>query len=147
MGLNSVTLTGEKVMSELNLLDELNKIKDVEKILSVSEYFHRFLNDYKIMIDDDSYDSIVTELKDLDREGKLSYFCDSMYPAYFTNIDREYDRCNVSIDDVIEEGLIEAMYSESDVIYAKVTAIYMSISNKINEEINSVIEIVSDLAE
>ncbi len=85
----------------------------------MNELLKDFLNDY--------YNGSLKEMND-DKyfQDKISEFADNQVPIYNYDVNSMYEDCGVSIDDVISEGMIEAMESESDIIKAKQAALYMS---------------------
>jgi len=97
----------------------------------MNELLKDFLNDY--------YNGSLKEMKD-DKyfQDNVCEFANNQVPIYNCTIDEEYKECSITIDDVIEEGLMESMKSEFDIIKAKQVALYMSyeqeIYNAIQEE-------------
>jgi len=91
----------------------------------------QFVDDYSNQFDDITEDNI-DDIESL-FDGLCDYiseYADSNTPIHYTDIDKQYDKCSVTIDDCIDEGLIQPMENEGDISRAKQCALYMEIERE-----------------
>jgi len=127
----------------MNILEIAQKL-EIELTDSINEIFYGI--DLSSDFDLNEIEDIIDSIND---DGRVNEYADSNTPIYYSDIDSKYERCEYTIDDVIDEGMVSPMESESDIFKAKQVALYMALErdaysdiedfkNEINEKFDDV---------